>query len=294
MAVKYDWTPEKVALVREMREEGKTYRTISNAIGDIGPDAIRRMHDKNTPASNSSKKRMPKENSKGSRRLWSDTDLAILKREYEAGTPVPDIATMLADKRTYDVIFVTAARHGYRRPKKAKIQADASTRKKPASTLPKCEKVSPIETHEPTVIKLMKAGLSPSDTALVTKFEIESIRRIFEAHGWKRKGVSATERHAMRKRVMAKAAEIIGSHVDYANPEHIMVIMSLAADETRRNLVETARLCCLPLIYVERVFGVLDSTFIWPVTDRRNTDLTEDDYQMFARVCKGEMALAAG
>ena len=68
-----------------------------------------------------------------------------------------------------------------------------------------------------------------------------------------------------------------------------MVILTLCADSTQRNLSEIAKLSLLPLPWIERVFGRLDLEGVWPVTDDSSDDLCPSDYERFAEICRQEI-----
>lgn len=89
--------------------------------------------------------------------------------------------------------------------------------------------------------------------------------------------------------IFIKTEIILGEQVSVNEPDHLMVLICLAADRHRRNLELVSKETKLPMEWIERIFAKLDILGIWPVTDKSSVDLTADDYKCISDICRDEL-----
>ena len=231
-------------------------------------------------------------------RPWTEKDLQTLKDGYANGDNVEDIIARLDDKRSMDTIYVKASKLGITnsRNDQNKAPAQKSVRRKATGSKKSAANNStscPDLQHDAIEIEkvgvFVLSGITPSEAATLEGVSTDRMRAAYQRLGWQEVRIAPSSRISTRTAILEEARNLAGEDFDMSNPSHLMVALSLAADQTQRNLAETARITLLPLAWVERVFGRLDAEGVWPVTDRTREDLTASDYQRFAEVCEQEM-----
>lgn len=141
-----------------------------------------------------------------------------------------------------------------------------------------------------TIELYISSGLNPSDASLIHRVKTDQIRPLFEEAGWiPRPPLSPNLRISKRRKIEKIATELVGCELDRKNPEHLMVLLSLAGEETKRDLVEVSKLTILPLTWINRVFGLIDAVGIWPAGKESHPNMTASDYHYFAEICEMEM-----
>ena len=279
--------------MEKLRSEGKSFREIAERIGAVSKGQVqkkfRELHGHDGRRANPPKMTpWP----------WTDKDLQTLKDGYANGDNVEDIIARLDDKRSMDTIYVKASKLGITnsRNDQNKAPAQKSTKPKAAgSRNSAADNSAPCPELQHDVIEIEKvgvfvlSGITPSEAATLEGVSTDHMRAAYQRLGWQEVRIAPNSRISTRTAILEEARKLAGEDFDMSNPSHLMIVLSLAADQTQRNLAETARITLLPLAWVERVFGRLDAEGVWPVTDRTREDLTASDYQRFAEVCEQEM-----
>lgn len=267
------WTDEEIATVIRMRNDNASYSAISSKLGNASKETVRRKVGEliqNGDLTPTVRVRPVKDNS------WSEKDVTVLTEGYEAGDDMKDIVARLERDCNANNAYSKAASLKLRRGTRKKDNHIAAP-------------VSPVEdTTDGTHLRtLMLSGLSPNEAAVFCPMTKKDMRAAFDRMGWK-KETGPRERGILRGRLQNRAFGILGRPLDRDDPEHLMVILTLCADSTQRNLSEIAKLSLLPLPWIERVFGRLDLEGVWPVTDNTSCDLGPSDYERFAEICDQE------
>ena len=282
MSNPHNWTQAELDTVKTMRADGKSFQAIADHLGTVGRDTVRKKF-----AEIEDEKAGKEPQKPSGRRAWSEKDIQTLKDGYAAGDDIETIMGNLEDDRSKDTVYVKASSLGITRPRGGSRE---KTQNKSASSasVTEGENISPVIPSD-HAWELRIAGLTPYEAAIVDKVPAEAMKAAFRDIGWEEQRIAPNSRVAMRSKIMAMAAQITGEELDRSQPTHLMVLLSLCADHSQRDLAETARLSLLPLPWVERVFGRLDAEGVWPVTDRSSGDLQASDYERFAEICEQEM-----
>ena len=295
----HKWTDEEISTLKRMRGEGASYTAISKEIGTANKDTVRikilgmiengempaTKAKRKSPSPSSPKTTKPKQGKESrkapakvsSRKPWSESDIAILTKGYEAGDDMHEIIGRLERKCTPNNAYSKAA--------SLKLKRGSSSKGRGQMPAP----ISPLDkTHDETHLRtLMLSGISPNEASAFCTMTKMDMKATFDRMGWK-KDTGPKERGILRGRLQNRALGILGRPLDRDDPEHLMVILTLCADSTQRNLSEIAKLSLLPLPWIERVFGRLDLEGVWPVTDDSSGDLCASDYERFAEICDQE------
>ena len=292
MSEPHKWTEREVSRMKTLRDEGESFKTIAEILGTVSKgQALRKFRE--VYGDDGRRANI----SKTSPRPWTEKDLQTLKDGYAAGDDIEDIIARLDDKRTIDTIYVKASKLGITKPKarKPKVTATNSVTTKaarPKSIKPKAapanDSAHPVNIDIERVGTFLLAGITPFEAAALESVPTDAMRAAYEQLGWQEMRIAPNTRISVRSAITEEARQLAGENIDTANPSHLMIVLSLAADRTQRNLAETARLSLLPLAWVERVFGRLDAEGVWPVTDRSRNDLTPSDYERFSEICEQE------
>lgn len=274
----HNWTDKEIATVIRMRNDNASYSAISNKLGNASKETVRRKVRElvqNGDLLHTDRVRPVKENS------WSKKDVATLTRGYEAGDDMKDIVARLERDCNSNNAYSKAASLKLRRGPRKNDDHVAPSISPPDETADEMA-------DEVLLRTLMLSGLTPNEAAAFTPMTKKDIQKAFDRMGWK-KETGPKERGILRGRLQNRALSILGRPLDRDDPEHLMVILTLCADSTQRNLSEIAKLSLLPLPWIERVFGRLDLEGVWPVTDDSSDDLCPSDYERFAEICRQEI-----
>jgi hypothetical protein len=172
---------------------------------------------------------------------------------------------------------------------KSKPRTGAGPADRVAAVIGQANRKTTADPDEAGIRIMMLSGIPPFEAARLTDSGLAHVRKTYESLGWKDRKNASQLRIGARRRILAETSSLVGGQVHLDDPEHMMVMLALCAQETSRELAEIARLALLPLAWVERVFARLDLEGVWPVTDRDNSDLGPTDYERFAEICREEM-----
>lgn len=272
------WTDEAIERMVKMRSRNMSFEDIANSLGIAARETVRRKYnkiqkEKTIPSkfktrpgplkSKSSKKTEDK------RKTWSERDLQTLKEGYARQERGADIVARLEVKRSLHAVHSKASSLGIAKPINE----------------------APEESKNNEVIDFYLSGITPYEAAKISGNKTEYIKKIFKRLGWKERENKPHKRISLRREIVKETQALLEEDIDRKNPNHIMALLAVAADRCHRDISEIAMTCILPLIWVERIFGRLDSLGVWPVTDKRRVDLQASDYEIFAEICREEYPL---
>jgi len=308
MPTSREWTPDEIDTLKRMKADGKSNAKIGKALG-ISREVVRHKFIEIESVDPDDDRPL------GARTPWSAEDEDILRKGYAANDPIPVIGSRLSVARTPVAVQKRATSLGLRRPSpeaSAKTTPSASGKRpdqkvatrgaresasrtgaepagRTATVIVHADRTTTAEPDEAGIRIMMLSGIPPFEAARLTDAGLAHVRKTYESLGWKDRKNASQLRIGARRRILAEASSLVGGQVHLDDPEHMMVMLALCAQETSRELAEIARLALLPLAWVERVFARLDLEGVWPVTDRDNSDLGPTDYERFAEICREEM-----
>ena len=294
-----EWPPDEIDALKRMKEEGKSNKTIGKAIG-VSHETVRHKFMEIEAGSKP-------EAGSGSGGPWTEEDMQVLRQSYADNLTLTEIRSRLSSERTPKAIQVKAGSLGLKRssaptdsspaPKTTPRKSRSANRTTALVSSPPEDKddasdrkiIAEGRIDEERIRVMALSGIPPYEAAKLTGIDLELVRERFEEHGWKDRKNASQLRIAVRKRILAEARSLLETEILHDEPEHLMVLLALCAQETSRDVAEVARIALLPLPWVERIFGRLDAEGVWPVTDRTNDDLCPSDYEIFADICRHEM-----
>lgn len=269
------WTDETIERMVEMRSRDMSFEDIANSLGIAARETVRRKYNdiqkekacisKPKTQTNALENKAVKKTKK-KREAWSEKDLQTLKEGYSKEECGANIIARLEVKRSLHAVHSKASSLGITKPINEAHQTS----------------------EDNDLFKLYLSGITPYEAAIISSNRTENIKKVFEGFGWKERANKPHKRISLRREIVEETQAILKEDIDREDPNHLMALLAVAADRCHRDIPEIARICILPLVWVERIFGRLDSMGVWPVTDKRRTDLQSSDYEIFAEICREE------
>ena len=242
MSDPHKWTEREISRMKTLRDEGESFKTIAEILGTVSKgQALRKFRE--VYGDDGRRANI----SKTSPRPWTEKDLQTLKDGYAAGDDVEDIIARLDDKRTIDTIYVKASKLGITKPKarKPKVTATNSVTTKaakPQSIKPKAapanDSAHPVNIDIEKVGTFLLAGITPFEAAALESVPTDTMRAAYEELGWQEVRIAPNTRISARSMIMEEARQLAGEDIDTANPSHLMIVLSLAADSQKRSFAQ--------------------------------------------------------
>lgn len=260
-----------------MHQQGKSLRSIATSLKTVSRSTVRRKLSEIGLAEKSKASTSTRKDG------WSAGDTEILRKGYEKNQTIAEISDQLSSARSKQSISVKANSLGISQSRLNRKHRDIIADGTAYRSLTDIEHAEIWKSHE--------AGLTPFETAYLLDMPKFIIDQIYDSLGWKPRRIRYQNQGHLHAKMVRQTEEMLETSFSITNPNHLMVLLTFSANETMRDIHETARLSVLPLKWVERIFGRLDVERIWTVNQTSKAAINIDDYVRFAEICQEELPL---